>query len=88
VRDAEAGEWVSKATFWGHVGMYAYRADFLRGFAELPPSPLEDTERLEQLRWLEAGLRLHAFEVDPQGPSVDTAAQLDKVRSLIGGSSS
>jgi len=82
VRDAEPETWVRRAAFHGHVGMYAYRAEFLRGFADLPPSPLEDTERLEQLRWLEAGLRLHAFEVDPQGPSVDTQAQLERVREL------
>src|SRR4051812_40332270 len=55
VRDAtEAAEWVTRAAFHGHVGMYAYRRSFLEGFPDLPPSPLEDTERLEQLRWLEA----------------------------------
>jgi len=89
VRDAaDPQDWITRAGFWGHVGLYAYRADFLRGFADLPDSPLEATERLEQLRWLEAGLRLHAFEVEPQGPSVDTQAQLDRVRALFDGSSS
>lgn len=80
VRDAEPDDWPVAASIWGHVGLYAYGAEFLRAFAELPPSPLEDTERLEQLRWLEAGLRLHSFEVAPQGPSVDTPAQLERVR--------
>jgi 3-deoxy-manno-octulosonate cytidylyltransferase (CMP-KDO synthetase) len=80
VRDTYELDWTEAATFWGHVGIYAYSRDFLRSFDSLPSSPLEDTERLEQLRWLEAGLRLHTFEVDPQGPSVDTPADLDRVR--------
>ncbi len=80
VRDADPGTWPDKARFWGHVGMYAYSRDFLGSFGDLPASPLEDSERLEQLRWLEAGLRIHTFEVEPQGPSVDTPDQLERVR--------
>jgi 3-deoxy-D-manno-octulosonate cytidylyltransferase len=80
VRDAYALDWTEATTYWGHVGIYAYSRAFLEGFSDLPPSPLEDAERLEQLRWLQAGLRLHTFEVDPQGPSVDTPADLDTVR--------
>ncbi len=83
VRDVAAEHWPSVASFWGHVGLYAYGSGFLRAFAGLPPSPLEDTERLEQLRWLEAGLHLHSFEVAPQGPSVDTPGQLERVRATF-----
>lgn len=83
VRDVPAPDWPTAASFWGHVGLYAYGADFLRAFASLPASALEDTERLEQLRWLEAGLHLHTFEVAPQGPSVDTPEQLDRVRAAF-----
>jgi CMP-2-keto-3-deoxyoctulosonic acid synthetase len=43
-------------------------------------SRLEAAERLEQLRWLESGVALHSFEVVPQGPSVDTAEDLERVR--------
>ena len=83
VRDHN-GTWLNRGTrFWGHAGVYAYRRSFLRDFAALPPSPLEDAERLEQLRWLEAGARLHSFVVDPQPPSVDTAADLERVRGLL-----
>jgi 3-deoxy-manno-octulosonate cytidylyltransferase (CMP-KDO synthetase) len=89
VRDAEeAAAWPAHSRFWGHVGIYAYARPFLDRFADLPPSPLEDSERLEQLRWLEAGLTLHSFEVAPQGPSVDTPRQLDLVRRLLAESSS
>ncbi|HEY1538450.1 MAG TPA: 3-deoxy-manno-octulosonate cytidylyltransferase [Solirubrobacteraceae bacterium] len=83
VRDAPPPDWPSATSFWGHVGLYAYGAEFLRAFGALPPSPLEDTERLEQLRWLEAGLHLHTFEVSPQGPSVDTPGQLERVRAAF-----
>ncbi len=78
-----ADAWVERATFWGHVGLYAYRQDFLRDFTQLPDSELEGAERLEQLRWLEAGLEIHTFEVPPQGPSVDTPAQLERVREML-----
>jgi 3-deoxy-manno-octulosonate cytidylyltransferase (CMP-KDO synthetase) len=83
VRDAPAADWPRHARFWGHVGLYAYSADFLRTFDSLPASQLEETERLEQLRWLEAGLRIHTFEVEPQGTSVDTPAQLERVRAAF-----
>jgi 3-deoxy-manno-octulosonate cytidylyltransferase (CMP-KDO synthetase) len=83
VRDADPDDWPRAAGFWAHVGLYAYRREFLEGFGELPPSGLEHAERLEQLRWLEAGLRLHTFEVDAQGPSIDTPADLERVRSLL-----
>ena len=83
VRGSVPDAWAETATFWGHVGLYAYTTAFLKAFAELPDSGLEDAERLEQLRWLEAGHRIHTFEVEPQGPSVDTPAQLESVRQLV-----
>jgi 3-deoxy-manno-octulosonate cytidylyltransferase (CMP-KDO synthetase) len=83
VRDAPSEAWAEHASFWGHVGLYAYSHDFLIHFSELPRSMLEKNERLEQLRWLEAGLDLHTFEVEPQGPSVDTPAQLERVRAAF-----
>lgn len=83
VRDAPAEEWPQAASLWGHVGLYAYSRDFLESFTTLPVSPLEQAERLEQLRWLEAGMSIHTFEVPPQGPSVDTLAQLERVRGIL-----
>ena len=83
VRDEPLLNWPESARFWGHVGLYAYSHDFLRRFEGLAVSPLERSERLEQLRWLEAGLRLHTFEVEPQGPSVDTPGQLERVRTAF-----
>ena len=67
-----------------HLGMYAYRAGTLRRFAALPPSPLELAERLEQLRALEAGIRIVVSVVEePPGHGVDTPADLERVRALF-----
>ncbi len=67
-----------------HIGLYAYRAGFLRRFSALPPSPLEAIESLEQLRVLWHGERIavHVTESRP-GPGVDTSADLERVRALF-----
>jgi 3-deoxy-manno-octulosonate cytidylyltransferase (CMP-KDO synthetase) len=66
-----------------HIGLYAYRAGFLRGFPQLAASPLEATESLEQLRVLWHGHRIavHISE-QPPGPGVDTPEDLERVRTL------
>jgi len=68
-----------------HIGLYAYRAKFLREFAGLAPSPLERFEMLEQLRALWHGYRI-AVAVTPEapGPGVDTPEDLERVRALFG----
>ena len=53
VRDVAEAEWHQHTTYWGHVGMYGFRGDVLAGWDQLPASPLEDLERLEQLRLIE-----------------------------------
>ena len=84
VRDVPPGEWPSVVPYWGPVGLYAYATDFLRSYPGLPSSRLEAVERLEQLRWLEAGIWIHSFEAEPMpGPSVNTSAQLERVRAII-----
>jgi 3-deoxy-manno-octulosonate cytidylyltransferase (CMP-KDO synthetase) len=67
-----------------HVGLYGYRAGFLRAFPALPPSPLEAIESLEQLRVLWHGHRIavHVTATAP-GPGVDTPQDLDRVRELF-----
>jgi 3-deoxy-manno-octulosonate cytidylyltransferase (CMP-KDO synthetase) len=67
-----------------HIGLYAYRAGFLRSFPSLPASPLEAIEALEQLRVLWHGERIavHVSELRP-GPGVDTPADLARVRALL-----
>jgi 3-deoxy-manno-octulosonate cytidylyltransferase (CMP-KDO synthetase) len=51
----------------GHLGLYAYRAGFLKRYGELPPSPLEDAERLEQLRFLQAGAKIKVVVAENDG---------------------
>jgi len=67
-----------------HIGLYAYRAGFLKHYAELEPSPLEEAEKLEQLRVLWHGMKIHvAIAAEMPGPGVDTAADLARVASLL-----
>ncbi len=58
--------------FLRHIGIYGYRADFLERFVAAPPSPLEQREKLEQLRALEMGCRIHVRLVPAAGVGVDT----------------
>jgi 3-deoxy-manno-octulosonate cytidylyltransferase (CMP-KDO synthetase) len=68
---------------WHHVGLYAYRREALEGFVALPPSPLEKREKLEQLRALEAGMRIAVARVDAPPLSVDTPEDLARARKLL-----
>lgn len=77
VRDAKpTREEMSAAPFLRHVGIYAYTRDALAAWVALAPSPLERVERLEQLRPLEAGLRIGVAVVDAADPGVDTPADV------------
>lgn len=67
-----------------HIGLYAYRRAALARFVSLPPSPLEQREKLEQLRALEAGMRIDAVLVDTVPLGVDTPADLEKARQMLG----
>ena len=69
-----------------HIGLYAYRAGFLRQFPQLEPAPLETTESLEQLRVLWHGQRI-AVHISPlaPGPGVDTPDDLQRVRAILAG---
>jgi 3-deoxy-manno-octulosonate cytidylyltransferase (CMP-KDO synthetase) len=66
-----------------HIGLYAYRRRALARFVALPPSPLERREKLEQLRALEAGMRIDAIIVDDVPLGVDTPADLERARAII-----
>ncbi len=66
-----------------HIGLYAYRRPALERFVGLPPSPLETREKLEQLRALEAGLRIHVGLVDTVPLGVDTPADLARAREVL-----
>jgi 3-deoxy-manno-octulosonate cytidylyltransferase (CMP-KDO synthetase) len=66
-----------------HIGLYAYRRAALERFVALPPSPLEQQEKLEQLRALEAGMRIDITLVDSVPRGVDTPADLETARRIL-----
>lgn len=66
-----------------HIGIYGFRRQSLEQFIKLPPSPLELREKLEQLRALEAGMRIDVAIVDTHPLGVDTEADLEKARAII-----
>ncbi|MDI2090269.1 3-deoxy-manno-octulosonate cytidylyltransferase [Commensalibacter oyaizuii] len=68
---------------WHHVGIYAYRKTALKQFITLPASPLEQREKLEQLRALEAGMTIGCATISHAPLGVDTPQDLDNVRTII-----
>jgi 3-deoxy-manno-octulosonate cytidylyltransferase (CMP-KDO synthetase) len=80
---APAGE----GPLYHHIGLYAFRRAALERFVRLPPSPLESREKLEQLRALEAGMRIDAEIVDAVPLGVDTPEDLEKARIMLTGHS-
>jgi len=66
-----------------HIGLYAYRREALRRFVAAPPSPLEQREKLEQLRALEAGMRIDIALVDAAPLGVDTPDDLERAREAL-----
>jgi 3-deoxy-manno-octulosonate cytidylyltransferase (CMP-KDO synthetase) len=76
---APAGE----GPLYHHIGLYAFRRAALEKFVKSPPSPLERREKLEQLRALEAGMRIDVALVDAVPLGVDTPADLEKARAVL-----
>ena len=70
-------------THYHHIGLYAYRRAALERFVSLPPSPLEKRESLEQLRALEAGMRIDVALVDTVPFGIDTPADLARAREMM-----
>jgi 3-deoxy-manno-octulosonate cytidylyltransferase (CMP-KDO synthetase) len=74
----------TEAIYYKHHGIYAYRNDFLQRFAALPQGFLEKAERLEQLRALEHGYRIHCMITDTDSIEVDTLEDLNRVQETYG----
>ena len=72
----------SSGTCFLHLGLYVYRAGFLKKFAKLKPTNLEMAERLEQLRALEHGYRIRVVEVESNSWGIDTPADLERFREM------
>ena len=76
LRGVDEQEWLTRHTYYKHIGLYGYRADVLRQITQLEPSPLEQTEKLEQLRWLESGYTIRVGLTDVETIGIDTPADL------------
>lgn len=86
-RDALDMEQQPSAVCFRHIGLYAYRVGYLKAFTRLPPSPIEEVERLEQLRALWHGARIHVGEaVERPGHGVDTPEDVETVEALLAAS--
>ena len=83
VRGKDEAEWLSHYPFLKHIGLYAYRARVLREVTQLPPSPLEVAESLEQLRWLENGYRIKVAETDAETIGIDTPDDLQRAEEWL-----
>jgi 3-deoxy-manno-octulosonate cytidylyltransferase (CMP-KDO synthetase) len=74
----------ARPQYWKHIGLYAYRKSALERFPTLPASALEQTERLEQLRFLENGISIYVEPTDFDTIGVDTEDDLRRVETLLG----
>ena len=83
VRSYEIGEWLDRVPYWGHVGVYGFRRNVLEEYLTLPEGQLEDAEKLEQLRLLEAGKQILAVEIDYRPVGVDVPSDLETVKGMI-----
>lgn len=69
--------------YYKHIGLYVYRRDLLLGYPDLPVGPLEQAERLEQLRALENGYRIHVVDTEYESLGVDTPDDLARVNQIV-----
>lgn len=83
VRGVDQKEWLSKHTFYKHIGIYAYRTDVLKKIVKLKQGTLEQIEKLEQLRWLENGYKIKVGITDEESIGIDTPEDLEKVKSFL-----
>lgn len=78
MRNMNRDEWLNKGVFYKHIGIYAYKADTLRQIAAMQPTTLELAESLEQLRWLENGLRIRMGITQEENVSIDEPNDIAK----------
>tara|TARA_B100000886_G_scaffold314366_1_gene251607 strand:+ start:160 stop:987 length:828 start_codon:yes stop_codon:yes gene_type:complete len=80
IRDKNKDEWHLYYNYWGHVGIYGFRADILSIWRSLQLSQLESSEKLEQLRFIDAGIKINTYKVEGNCLSIDTNEQLEELR--------
>ena len=83
LRGIEQDQWASHRTYYKHIGIYAYRIEALKRITQLPQTPLELAESLEQLRWLENGLTIQTAETNIETIGIDTPEDLQKAEKYL-----
>lgn len=83
VRGKEQAEWLQHFPYLKHLGLYAYRREVLQEVTQLPQSPLEIAESLEQLRWLENGFRIRVGLTDVETVGIDTPEDLQRAEEFL-----
>ena len=83
VRGKEATEWPGAFPFLKHIGLYGYRREVLMQITNLPPSPLEVAESLEQLRWLQNGYKVKVALTDIETIGIDTPEDLARAEAYL-----
>lgn len=83
LRGKEKDDWTSLHTYYKHIGIYAYRVEVLRKITQMPQTPLELAESLEQLRWLENGLTIQTAETHIETIGIDTPEDLEKAEKYL-----
>ena len=82
-RDEPPETWLGKNIYFRHLGLYAYRSSFLEAWKSLPSHPLENVEKLEQLRALAHGYRIAMIETDQLAPGIDTPEDLKQAETYL-----
>jgi len=83
VRGEEENIWLNTTAFWAHIGMYAYKKEVLQKISQLPPGKLELVEALEQLRWIENGLKIKTAVTGHQSIGIDTSEDLENALKFL-----
>lgn len=83
LRGVDESEWLSRHTFYKHIGLYAYRANVLQEITTLPQGTLEKAESLEQLRWLENGYTIKVGLTDIETIGIDTPEDLQRAEDFL-----
>ncbi len=83
IRGFEQTDWLSHFPYLKHLGIYAYRTEVLREITQLPQSPLEKAESLEQLRWLQAGYRIKVGITNEETVGIDTPEDLVRAERFL-----
>lgn len=82
-RDVAQDSWLDGAAYYKHVGIYAFRAEVLEKLCTLPSAPLEECEKLEQLRWLSAGFRITVRDTEHANIGIDTPQDLAEAEAWL-----